>query len=260
MRAPRCWSIAIAASSLLGACGSVGPDGTAIEAVAEFADTIMITTSTRLDVDGINGVVNVSGTMPAGMVIVSGLRRVRSDNEADARDRLNDILVSIGEIGNVINVTTEHLEDPDGRTFEVDYDIFVPPPFEVDVEYVNGGVNVDELGAPTILSTVNGEVTATNVSGDLRVIVTNGGIDADIVVRAGGVIDLRTVNGELSLDIPTITSSTFEATVVNGSIQITNLLLNDQTITSSRVTGRLGSGDGMIMLVVTNGGIDATGR
>jgi len=251
----------IALVSFLGvACSGLGPNDTDIEATAAFADTLAITTSTRLVLRAINGTVAVTGNMPAGTVIVEGVRRVRSDNIDDARDRLNDISVRIAELGNVVNVTTEHLEDPDGRSYEVDYRVFVPPAFQVDVEQVNGEIRIQELRDEIVVNSVNGSVEATNVSGNLRVNLTNGPIDADATLRGGGGVDLRTVNGDVSLTIPAGTSSTLEAMVVNGSIEITNLLLNDQTITSSRVTGTLGGGNGTIKLTVTNGGIEAIGR
>jgi len=242
------------------ACSGLGPNDTDIEATAAFADTLTITTSTRLVLRAINGTVAVTGNMPAGTVIVEGVRRVGSDNINDARDRLNDISVRITELGNVVNVTTEHLEDPDGRSYEVDYRVFVPPTFQVDVEQVSGDIRVQELRDEIVVNSVNGSVDATDVSGNLRVNVTNGVIKADVTLRAGGVVDLRTVNGDLSLTIPANTSSTLEAMVVSGSIEITNLLLNGQTITSSRVTGTLGGGNGTITLAVTNGGIEAIGR
>jgi Toastrack DUF4097 len=247
-------------SSLGMACSGLGPSDTDIDATAEFADTLAITTSTRLVLRGINGTVAVTGNMPAGTVIVEGMRRVRSDRIDDARDRLNDISVRITELGNAINVTTEHLEDPDGRSYEVDYRVFVPPTFQVDVEQVNGEIRVLELRDGIVINSVNGSVDATQVSGNLQVNVTNGAIEADVTLRAGGVVDLSTVNGDLSLTIPASTSSTLEATIVNGSIEITNLLLDGQTITSSRVTGTLGGGNGTITLTVTNGGISAIGR
>lgn len=250
----------IALASFLGmACSGLGPNDTDIDATAAFADTLAITTSTRLVLRGINGTVAVTGNMPAGTVIVEGVRRVRSDNIDDARDRLNDISVRIGELGDAVNVTTEHLEDPDGRSYEVDYRVFVPPTFQVDVEQVNGEIRVQELHE-VVVNSVNGSVDATDVSGNLRVNVTNGAIAADVTLRPGGVVDLHTVNGDVGLTIPASTSSTLEAMVVNGSIKITNLLLNGQTITSSRVTGTLGGGNGTITLTVTNGGIEAIGR
>jgi hypothetical protein len=238
----------------------LGPDDTDIEATAEFADTLVISASTRLVLSGINGTVSVSDNIAPGTVIVEGVRRVRSDNIADARDRLNHISVRIVEIGNVVNVSTKHLKDPEGRLYEVDYRVFVPPTFRADIEQVNGEISVRELRNAIVVSNVNGSVNIAEVSGDLRVSVTNGAIDADAALRPGGVIDLQTVNGDLSLTIPATTSAILEATIVNGSIKITDLVLDDQTIRSSRVTGTLGGGNGTITLAVTNGGIEVVGR
>ena len=209
---------------------------------------------------GINGTVAATGNMPAGTVIVEGVRRLRCDRINDARDHPNDIPVRITELGNAINVTTEPIEDPDGRSHDVDYSVFVPPTFQVDVKQVNGEIRVQELHDELVVNSVNGKVDVTNVSGNLRVNVTNGAIGADVTLREGGVVDLRTVNGDLRLTVPASTSSTLEATVVNGSIEITNLSLDHQTITSRKVTGTLGGGDGTITLEVTNGGIEIIGR
>ena len=93
----------IALVSFLGvACSGLGPNDTDIEATAAFADTLAITTSARLVLRAINGTVAVTGNMPAGTVIVEGVRRVRSDRIDDARDRLNDISVRITELGTTV--------------------------------------------------------------------------------------------------------------------------------------------------------------
>ncbi len=241
------------------ACDTIDVRDTSEQATASFTDTLTITTSTELRLVGINGSVVAAGDAPDGLVQIVGTRRVRSESIADARERLADIEVTIEEIGAVVAVTTTHRREPNGRAYEVDYTIFVPPSFGVDITQANGTVSVARIQSAVVIDNTNGAVDALT-NGDLDIAVANGAIEADATVPSGGTINLASVNGEVSLAIPTNTSAVFAAAIVNGTIELDNLQLDEQTITANEVNGRLGAGNGTITLRVTNGGIRAIGR
>jgi len=250
-----------AALGLTVACGSgiFSAGNMNFEATADFSESIPVDNRTRLDVTGINGAVSVTGDALTGTIVVSGTRKVRSESVSDAEARLEDIEVVITEQASRLVVETRHLREPNGRSYEVEYEISVPPGFALNIVNVNGAIVVSGIDGDVDLLNTNGAIVLEAVTGNLDVDVTNGAIVAEATMSSGGSIDLRTTNGEVQLSVPAATSATFEAALVNGTITITNLTLSNQSVTGQRVTGTLGSGNGTIQLHTTNGGIVAIG-
>ncbi len=72
--------------------------------------------------------------------------------------------------------------------------------------------------------------------------------------------DVDAITGQINLSIPQSTSASFAARVTTGSISVTDLVLNDQYVTPTIVTGTLGTGSGSIDLQIITGNIRVTGE
>jgi DUF4097 and DUF4098 domain-containing protein YvlB len=66
-------------------------------------------------------------------------------------------------------------------------------------------------------------------------------------------------NGNVQVTIPTSSSFKLTASLINGNIQTTNLVLSNQTKTSSQVTATVGTGTADLKLSTVNGQITITG-
>lgn len=224
-----------------------------------FSFDVALAGQSRFRLEGINGTVDVSGSTSANNVLITGVRRVDSNSEEDARAGLEVLRVVVTEGADVILVRTIQPQDPDNRNYIVNYQVTLPRSLAVIVNNVNGNIDIDSINERVTVAGVNGEVDLRQIVGSAAVALVNGGIAGRITVPAGGSVEFVTVNGEIGLDIPRSTSARFMAALTNGTITIQNLDLRTTVNTPNRVEGVLGGGDGRIALDLVNGSIDVTG-
>ncbi len=197
--------------------------------------------SSRLRLEGINGTITVTGISGSESVTISGERRVGSDSAADAEAYLSKLEVRVEELGDEISVRTVQPSESRGRNYVVDYEITLPRGLTVQVNNINGNIDLDGLAGDTLAELVNGQ------------------IDAGLSVPVEGVVDLSTVNGTIDVSVPVDTSAHLTANVVNGTIGIRNLNLHNQVSSRTSLRGVLGNGRGNIRLSTVNGSIDVEG-
>jgi hypothetical protein len=212
-----------------------------------------------LEVNGINGGITITGSATADSVTITGVKGVNADTQAEADAALDSIEVQIQTVGDTIVVTSVHPSSGGGINYTVNYEITVPENIDIEIDNANGGVLIDRMTADLDIQNSNGGIELNNITGSVTVDLGNGGVDADITLPTNGEIDITVSNGGLVLAIPQSTSAEFAADVSNGSISITGLTLQNQTTTSTSVTGTLGAGDGEIQLTVSNGVIEVFG-
>ena len=87
-----------------------------------------------------------------------------------------------------------------------------------------------------------------DIFGDAVVNLVTGNIESKVTLPLNGTIEMNTFVGDINLDIPVNTSADFSAMVNDGSIDVANLVLQDEVSTSDSVSGTLGGGEGMITL------------
>ena len=177
----------------------------------------------------------------------------------DAEDQLQYLELTVHELTNIIYVETNHPDDSGGREYSIDFEILVPNDFLLDINDINGTIQIDSLANDINLVLTNGDVRFNDFNGSCFVYITNGQFLGNIEMPLHGDNIIYVVNGLIDLEIPVYTSADFSATVVNGSISIMNLNMSNQEITENSVTGILGNGDGVISLNVINGNIEVLG-
>ena len=129
-------------------------------------------------------------------------------------------------------------------------------------------------GVTFIGRTVNGEVEATRLNGDVDVKTVNGSINFSTTgtVRAASTVNgsirgsigradwsdtlaMDSVNGSITLTLPASLSTDFKATTVNGDITSDFPMTVTGRINRRRVDGTIGGGGRMLTLESVNGGI-----
>ena len=232
---------------------------TRFEASETFAYTVGVASRVRLRLEGISGQITVTGSSSASEVTITGERIVGSESQQDADRHLDDLTVRLSTTGPEVHVWTDQPSDAHGRRYEVDYRVTVPSGFEVVLRNTNGEIEIAGIAGSVEVDNVNGQVTLADVSCDVRVDVVNGRIVAGVDVPSGTTVDLGTVNGVIQLDLPRDVSAELYAQVVNGVISLSDLPLNDQTVTPTTLRGTLGAGEGSIQLTTVNGSISIRG-
>jgi DUF4097 and DUF4098 domain-containing protein YvlB len=121
--------------------------------------------------------------------------------------------------------------------------------------------------------TVNGEVDATGLSGNVGGFTVNGGIKISTTGLAeartvNGTIEasmgkfswnqplrFETVNGDIDLEVPAGLSAQFSAETLNGSISSDFDITTTGRLSRRRMTGTIGSGGGELAVKTLNGSI-----
>ena len=233
--------------------------GNQYTASADFDQKILFAGHTTLILNGINGSIDITGDSAADTIHVWGVRKVRSDSQADADANLVNVQVVVTNTPPTILVETDQPTQSDGRDYEVTYHVTLPEGMAVIANHVNGNILVADMENDVHGNLVNGNIVVDDIQGNIYANNVNGIIDCHSALILNGVCQLSLVNGNIVLEIPTNTSAQFAANLVNGNILINNLVLNNSTITPHSVTGTLGAGQGTITMGLTNGNIAVDG-
>ena len=142
----------------------------------------------------------------------------------------------------------------------------------------NNDVNVDfavrvPAGVAFIGRTVNGEISATSLTGNVDSHTVNGSIristtgyaqaktvNGEITAKLGNanwpeVLEFKTVNGGIDLDLPSTLSTKIEADTFNGDISSDFPLTLTGRISRKHVSGTIGGGGRELLLKTLNGSI-----
>lgn len=225
-----------------------------------FSYEIDLQNRTLFRLEGVSGLVQISGSETATAITISGEKRVESNSVADAEAHLADLSIEISSGETEIVVRTDQPEHSAGRNYIVNYTVILPPNLGIDAANANGTVSVQSIVANVNVVNVNGYATTRDIAGSLRMAVVNGQIDAAASPPAGGFISLNVVNGGMRLGIPQDTSAMFAAVVQTGLITLSNLTLTDIVQTATQLSGKLGDGEGDIALETVNGNIVVIGQ
>lgn len=248
------------AAAFIGCSSDVsGPDDIDAVASEEFYYSFEVSEQVRLTVAGVSGEITIIGFADIDSIVVAGTKRVKSWDAEDAEEHLDSLQVTVSNQAGVVSAETDQPEESHGRSYEVDYDIFIPADLEVNVANVNGTVTIEAIERPITSEIVNGVIELDGINASVAASLVNGTITGDVTLPLDGIISMSAVNGDIDLDIPEDTSAGFSATVVNGSIGITDLVIHDMESTNVSVTGRLGEGRGTISLALVNGTISVDG-
>jgi DUF4097 and DUF4098 domain-containing protein YvlB len=102
------------------------------------------------------------------------------------------------------------------------FEVTVPPGVSVEFTTVNGDVRARNLDGNLELRTVNGTIEARGVRGSLQGETVNGNVVGDVsAVARGAAFELETVNGAVTLTLPKDAGFDFSASTLHGSIAST---------------------------------------
>lgn len=245
----------------LASCGDlvIGNDfgpfvDTRFEASASFSYSIPAEARSRIRVDAINGSIELRSAPNVDRISITGRRIVGAETRARAQQILDDIRVDVGEFADQVTVRTVQPNNPQGRRYEVDYEIVVPESFRIDLDQTNGSIDLFGPFREADATNVNGTVFIQDISNELVAVVVNGNVDADVLL-VGGDVSLSTTNGNVTLGLPAASSAVLTAQVLNGSISLSGLTLSGQVITQQTLKGTLGAGLYNVDLKTVNGNV-----
>ncbi|HSE64336.1 MAG TPA: DUF4097 family beta strand repeat-containing protein, partial [Thermoanaerobaculia bacterium] len=187
---------------------------------------------------------NVSGdviAVPGREFLAVATIVVAAPDRARARDVLEKVRIVQRREGDVLSIETRwpesrwRLERTDGRSgrrrllarcedcrINARYEVTIPPGVEAILGTVNGDVRARDLDGDLRLRTVNGRVEATGVRRSLDAKSVNGDVVGSAVAApAGAAYELETVNGAVRLTLPKDARFDLSASTMHGSIAST---------------------------------------
>src|SRR5438132_2052705 len=219
----------------------------------------------RLEVKGVNGDVRA--------VLASGAEAVVNARKHARRSDPEDVKIEVVESEEGITICAVYPTPPRARhenvcepgdhwssstennDVTVDFEVQVPAGIEFNGQTVNGQMSAEGLKGDVRASSVNGSVRV-STTGLAEASTVNGSVTAEMG-RADWTNDLEfsTVNGGITLILPGKLDTDVRATTVNGDIETDWPLMITGRFSNRRIRGTIGAGGRALSLSTVNGEI-----
>jgi DUF4097 and DUF4098 domain-containing protein YvlB len=233
-----------------------------------FDRTFDVRPGGRVTLDNVNGRVTVTAWNQPRVRVVA-LQHVES-HDSDLAKRTMAGLVNVNAGASGLRIHTNQPKNTDGFfswlagmsvRASVTYQITVPRTMNLDIETVNGTVTASDVSGALRFATTNGRITLERCAGELDASTTNGGIAAELVaVAPGRPVRLTTTNGRIIALVPRTIAARVDASTTNGTIT-SDIPVLTAASTRHSLRGTLnGGGNADLRLHTTNGSIAIKAR
>ena len=219
----------------------------------------------RIEISNVNGKIEVSPGQ-GNTVEVYAKKIGKASSKEAAKAAIDRIQIVESATGGVIKIETRVDRSGGDGLFnhsqgQVEYVVRVPEDAEMKLTTVNGGVELSGLTGRVVAEATNGGVRGRDIAGQIEATTTNGGVEMDLAAVAAGGVKLECTNGGIILRLPSDAKATISARISNGGIDTTGLNLQSRGESSRRrLEGDLNGGGPRIALEGTNGGIEISAR
>lgn len=188
------------------------------------------------------------------------------DGSADAAAKaMKEIKIDVSEEAGTLRVSTVLPRHNNGGFLDwlagnhinanVRYTISVPRSTNLELETVNGRIEVHGVDGVMDLETTNGKIAIAKSAGRVSAETTNGGIVAQLDSVSPGGMKLETTNGSVQLELPVAFRANLNAATTNGSIKSDFPITIQGTMSKTRLNGALNGGGEELRIRTTNGSI-----
>ena len=225
-------------------------------ATEEWTRSYPLAAGAEIRIGNTNGRVEVEG-VDGSTVEVRAEKIARAATDTGARELLPRITIREDVQSDRVTVETERLSGiMIGAAFEVRYHVRAPRGAVVNVTTTNGGIGLTALTGKVVAHTTNGGVTAKELTGGIDARSTNGGVTLDFASLGSEPVSARTTNGGVVVTLPSSTKADVSASCTNGGIIVSpDLTLSVTEQSRRKLEGRLNGGGTPIELRSTNGGV-----
>ena len=139
----------------------------------------------------------------------------------------------------------------------VQFTVHVAKGVKVDLNTVNGSVDVQGATAAVDAETVNGRVEVATLGGPVSAHTVNGSVRASIqhLVNSSEPLELETTNGSVELVAPADLNADVDAETTNGGIRSDFPVTINSGMIGKHVHGTIGKGGRKVELHTTNGSV-----
>ena len=232
------------------------------QASTEWRKSYELQAGGRVEISNVNGKIDVSPGQ-GNTVEVYAKKIGKGSSQEGAKQALEKVQIVDRTDGGVIKVETK--VDRGGGMFghsqaQVEYVVRVPANAEVNLSTVNGGVQITGLSGRIKAEATNGGIRGRDIAGEMEAVTTNGGVEVELTAVPAGGVKLECTNGGIELSLPSNAKATLSARVANGGIDTSGLNVQARESSRRRLDADLNGGGPRIALEGTNGGISIRAR
>ena len=225
--------------------------------------TFKINDGGRISLENINGDIRINGGAGDTVSIVA-------NKKAGKQEYMDKLKIVVDADSDYIRIETRHPSSNsswwdwgDNHSGSVSYVLTVPEGVNLDkISTVNGDVDISSMSGKVKAETVNGDLAASGLTADVDLETVNGGVNAEFDSLGGSQrVSAEAVNGKIVLRLPADSSARVHAETVNGSINANDFDLEiDKGFVGRECDGDIGSGEARISLDTVNGSISIVKR
>ena len=147
-----------------------------------------------------------------------------------------------------------------GQQIDVRYQVRVPSSAAVTLTTVNGRVEVSGVTGPVALETVNGGIEARRIPGLTKAETVNGSVTLELAGLPGPGVQIDTVNGSVTVSLPTTAPADVSVRTVNGGITVGGFgQVQDGERRRRHYEGKLNGGGPTLRVETVNGAVRVSG-
>jgi hypothetical protein len=233
------------------------------QATAEWRKSYELQDGGRIEISNVNGKIEVSPG-PGKAVEIYAKKIGKGANQDAAKQALERVEIADSSGGGVIKVETKVSRGGGGMfnhsSAQVEYVVRVPADAQVDLSTINGGVQVTGLTGRIKAEATNGGIVGRDIAGEIEAVTVNGGVEVQLAAVPSGGVKLECTNGGIELSLPSDAKATLSARVANGGIDTSGLNVQARESSRRRLDADLNGGGPRIALEGTNGGISIRAR
>ena len=234
------------------------------ESDRSFSWSGTIPSGRRIMIKNINGGVEVLRS-PNNKVEVTAEKRWRRGDPSYVRieqKRIDDDVLICALWGeesrcDESGIRSERKSKWDNRNdISVQFVVRVPEGVRVDLNTVNGSLEVTGVTTEVRARTVNGSITARSAGGPVRASTVNGSINVSMgSVRSSEDLEYETVNGAITIELPASFGAQLELSTVNGRVTTEFPITVSGTLSPKRLRGTVGDGSTRLRASTVNGSV-----
>jgi DUF4097 and DUF4098 domain-containing protein YvlB len=233
------------------------------QASEEWRKSYELQAGGRVEISNVNGKIDVSPGQ-GNAVEIYAKKIGKASNKDAAKQALQKVQIVDSSEGGVIKIETK-VDRSGGGIFnhaqaQVEYVVRVPANAEVNLSTVNGGVQITGLTGRIKAEATNGGIRGRDIAGEIEAVTTNGGVEVELASVPAGGVKLECTNGGIELQLPSDAKATLSARVANGGIDTSGLNVQARESSRRRLDADLNGGGPRISLEGTNGGISIRAR
>lgn len=222
--------------------------------------TYQVSPTATLAIENTNGSITVRPHDQPTFQITAH-RTARAVSEQGARELLAKLTLEQSASADRVSLAMPRLSGTSmGQHVEVRYEVLVPATAAVSLTTVNGKVDVTDVSGIVELETVNGSIEARGLSGLRKAETVNGGVRLQLRRLPEQGVEIETVNGGVTLGLPASANASVTVDTVNGGIDIDGFTsISDTERKRRHFEGRLNAGGPRLRVETVNGGVTISG-